>query len=367
MRFDAVVVGAGVVGIAIARALARSAYTVVVLEKENAVGTSTSSRNSEVIHAGLYYPTGSLKARLCVEGRRALYQFCTSHSVPYKKCGKLIVASNAAELEAISYLVEKGKRNGVEGLEELSQAQLRASEPELAGCGALLSTETGIFDSHAYIQALEMDAADHGAVFALRTPLCASTLDKGNFRVFAGGAEPVEISTRYLINCAGLHATNVALTVEGANVEGIAKTRYAKGSYFALTGKVPFKHLIYPAPSAHGLGVHLTFDLGGRARFGPDVEWVDEIDYSVKPDAEEAFRSAISAYWPNIRDKRLTPDYSGIRPKLVGPNDPPADFFIDLQPFGDSRLVNLLGIESPGLTSSIAIANYVLSLLVDRI
>jgi L-2-hydroxyglutarate oxidase LhgO len=361
--FDAIVVGAGVVGLSVARALARSGRSVAVLEAESAIGTGASSRNSEVIHAGLYYPTGSLKARLCVEGRRRLYDFCAERGVAHRKCGKLVVASDESELAAIETLARRGDDNGVEGLKLLSQSEARTLEPELRTAGALLSQETGILDSHGLMLALQGDAVDGGAAFAFRTPFLRARVENSAVRVFAGGAEPAEATARLIVNCAGLGASAVARAVEGADAASIPETRYAKGNYFSLGGRAPFAHLIYPAPQVHGLGVHLTFDLAGEARFGPDVEWVDAIDYGVDPARSDGFSAAVHRYWPGLPNRALTPAYSGIRPKLGGPKDPAADFRIEAQTFGEAILVNLFGIESPGLTSSLAIADCVLSLL----
>jgi L-2-hydroxyglutarate oxidase LhgO len=362
--FDAIVVGAGVVGLAVARALARSGRSVAVLEAEGAIGTGASSRNSEVIHAGLYYPTGSLKARLCVEGRRRLYDFCAERGVAHRKCGKLMVASDESELAAIETLARRGEDNGVEGLKLLSQSEARRLEPELRTAGALLSQETGILDSHGLMLALQGDAVDGGAAFAFHTPFLRAHVENCALRIFAGGAEPTEATARLMVNCAGLHASAVARAVKGADVASVPETRNAKGNYFSLGGRAPFVHLIYPAPQVHGLGVHLTFDLAGEARFGPDVEWVDAIDYGVDPARSEGFAAAVHRYWPGLANRALTPAYSGVRPKLGGPNDPAADFRIEAQTFGEAILVNLFGIESPGLTSSLAIADYVLSLVV---
>jgi L-2-hydroxyglutarate oxidase LhgO len=361
LDFDVVVVGAGVVGLAVARALALSGRSIVALEGDAAFGTGASSRNSEVIHAGLYYPKGSWKARLCVEGRRRLYEYCDAHGVPYRKCGKLIVACETSELADIEALQRRGADNGVEGLRLLAAAETRAWEPELRTVGALYSPETGILDSHAYMLALYGDAAEAGASFAFRAPFLRARVEDGALRVSVGGAEPTDVTARALINCAGLDASRVARAVEGVDASAIPDTRYAKGNYFALGGRAPFERLIYPAPQAHGLGVHLTFDLAGQARFGPDVEWIDRVDFSVDPGRNAGFAEAIRRYWPGLPDRALAPAYCGIRAKLGGPRDPAADFRIDVRQAEGATIVDLLGIESPGLTSSLAIADHVLS------
>lgn len=360
--FDAIVIGAGVVGLAVARALALAGRSVATLEAEAIIGSGTSSRNSEVIHGGLYYPAGSAKAKLCVEGRRSLYEFCAAHGVPHRKCGKLIVACDDSELSAIAAIAEKGRVNGVEGLRFLSAEEARAMEPALQCVGALLSPETGIVDSHAFMLALQGEAEDHGAVFAFRAPFLGAEAGQGVVRVRAGGDVPAEITARALINCAGLAASEVALAIEGLDAALVPRTRYAKGNYFALNGRAPFRRLIYPAPQAHGLGVHLTLDMAGQARFGPDVEWIDAIDYDVDPRRCEGFYEAIRRYWPQLPDDALAPAYAGIRPKLGGPEDAAADFRIDAARIDNALLINLYGIESPGLTASLAIAAQVAAL-----
>ena len=295
-------------------------------------------------------------------GPSAPFDFCAERGIPYSKCGKLVVACDESELPAIEALSRRGKDNGVEGLKVISQAEARALEPELRAVGALFSPETGILDSHALMLALRGDAADSSAVFVFRTPFLRARLEGHAVRISAGGREPTAATARVMVNCAGLNASAVARAVEGRRRERSGHG-YAKGNYFALGGRAPFERLIYPAPQVHGLGVHLTFDLAGQARFGPDVEWVDAIDYGVNPARSEGFVAAIRRYWPGLPNRALTPAYSGIRPKLGGPNDPAADFRIEAQTFGDAMLVNLFGIESPGLTSSLAIAGHVLSLV----
>ena len=353
---DAVVVGAGVIGLAIAAELARSGRSVIVLETEGGIGTGTSSRNSEVIHAGLYYPTGSLKARLCVEGRRRLYDFCAERGVPHHKLGKLIVACDEAESVAFDALLARGLANGVEGLGRLSAAQVKSLEPEIICVGALLSAETGILDAHAYMLALLGEANDYGALVAFRTPFVGAHGEGPHLVVETGGAEPWRLRTHVLVNAAGLAASDVARLIEGLDLDKIPTTRLAKGNYFSLIGRTPFRRLIYPAPQTHGLGVHLTLDMAGRARFGPDVEWIEGINYDVDERRGVGFYNAIRRYWPALPSDALAPAYSGIRPKIGGPDDPAADFRIDVLRVGDASVVNLYGIESPGLTSSLALA-----------
>ncbi|MCX8999275.1 NAD(P)/FAD-dependent oxidoreductase [Rhizobiaceae bacterium BDR2-2] len=361
---DAVVIGAGVVGLATARELAARGFSTVILEAAGAIGTGTSSRNSEVIHAGLYYPKDSLKARLCVEGRHRLYSFCESHGVPHRRCGKLIVATIPEEIAALEGLLAKGKANGCDDLRLLDREEALSLEPSLSCLAALHSPSTGIIDSHTFMLALLGDAENEGASVAFNTPFEGAACRNGEFVVTAGGAEPMELSTSVLVNAAGLHASTTARRIDGLDAAHIPPTRYAKGSYFLLSGKAPFSHLVYPAPHAHGLGVHLTLDLAGQARFGPDVEWVDDIAYEVDPRRGEGFDAAIRRYWPGLPDAALFPGYSGIRPKICGPDDPAADFRIDGREIhGLAGLVNLFGIESPGLTSALAIAR----LAVDRV
>ncbi|WP_137129274.1 NAD(P)/FAD-dependent oxidoreductase [Rhizobium sp. FY34] len=357
---DAIIVGAGVIGLACARELAGRQLSVLVLETDSAIGTGTSSRNSEVIHSGLYYPPGSLKARLCVEGRQKLYEFCASHGVQYRQCGKLIVATQDSELLLLHDLLRKGVANGVPDLAMLSQEEAQELEPSLSCIAGLLSPSTGIIDSHGYMLALQGDAENAGATIALKAPFVGARREGSGFVVSAGGSEPLDLSCDILVNTAGLHASVVAGAIEGQASHTIPQTRYAKGSYFMLPGRAPFRHLIYPAPHAHGLGVHLTMDLSGQVRFGPDVEWVDAIDYTVDLSRVAGFDEAIRRYWPDMPQQALIPGYSGMRPKICGPSDPAADFRIDGPEFhGTPGLVNLFGIESPGLTASLAIAREV--------
>jgi L-2-hydroxyglutarate oxidase LhgO len=361
---DAIVIGAGVVGIATASALARSGRSVIVIEAAEGIGTVTSSRNSEVIHAGIYYPEGSLKAKLCVEGRHALYRWCDAHRVPYRRSGKLIVATDQGELAAIAALEKKGLANGVDDLTMITAEAAMGLEPALSCVGALMSPSTGILDSHSFMLSLQGDAEDNGTAFAFHTPFLHADVSGNAFHVETGGADPMRLSTSVLVNCAGLHSSVAAKAMTGLETAHIPETLYAKGNYFSLRGRAPFSHLIYPAPHTHGLGVHLTLDLGGQARFGPDVEWVETLDYEVDPKRSEGFDDAIRRYWPGLPDGALVPAYSGIRPKISGPHDPAPDFRIDgPETHGIQGLVNLFGIESPGLTSSLAIAKAVLEKL----
>ena len=355
---DAVVIGAGVIGLAVARALSMRGLDVVILESEGAIGTQTSSHNSEVIHAGIYYPEGSLKARLCVEGRRRLYDYCESHKVPFRRCGKLIVAVEQTELSRLAQLLEAGRRNGVEGLAEMSSAEVARLEPDVRSCAALHSPVTGIVDSHAYMLALLGEAEDHGARIAFYTPFERAVCEGDGFTVRAGGAEPMNLRTRVLVNAAGLFVTDVARNIEGLPDEHVRQTYWAKGNYFALSRRAPFRQLIYPLPEPGGLGVHLTLDMGGQARFGPDVAWKQSVDYDVDTTRHDAFSAAIRRYWPGLDPSDLHPAYAGVRPKLSAEGEPAADFAIDGPAVhGVPGLVNLFGIESPGLTASLAIAN----------
>ena len=358
--FDCIIVGAGVIGLAIARELSLSGQSVIILEKEGAVGTETSSRNSEVIHSGLYYPAGSLKALYCVEGNRLLYSYCYSKNIPYKKCGKLIVAADQSEIAGLRSLLLKGKNNGCDDLLLLDGEGVGVLEPKLNCVAALLSPSTGIIDSANYMLNLLGDAEASGANIAFCSPFIRAKISDGLFIVDVGGKEPAQISSHKFINASGLHASIVASGIDGLDSKFIPQTNYAKGNYFNLQRAAPFRHLIYPAPQIHGLGVHLTLDLGGQARFGPDVEWVTSIEYTVDARRSDSFYAAIRRYWPDLPSNSLMPAYSGIRPKICGPNDPAPDFRLDGPDFhGIDGLVNLFGIESPGLTSSLAIAKAV--------
>jgi L-2-hydroxyglutarate oxidase LhgO len=358
---ECVVVGAGVVGLAVARALALAGREVVILEAENAIGTHTSSRNSEVIHAGIYYPRGSLKARSCVEGRKRLYEYCESHGLPYRRCGKLIVATREDQVPELKGLQKKAHENGVADVVEISAAAAMRMEPALKCVAALHSPSTGIVDSHALMLAYLGDAQAAGAMLALKSPLKRVFIGNGFFRIHA---EEIQIRSKFLVNSAGARAPSVARLMEGFPPEKIPPELYAKGNYYALAGRPPFSRLVYPVPEPGGLGVHVTLDLAGQARFGPDVEWVDRIDYQVDPRRAERFYAAIRRYWPGLPDGALAPGYAGIRPKISGPGEPAADFVIQ-GPAGHGipGLVNLFGIESPGLTASLALADDVVKLL----
>jgi L-2-hydroxyglutarate oxidase LhgO len=358
---DAVVIGAGVIGLAIARALALRGREVIILEAEDHFGTVTSSRNSEVIHAGIYYPRGSLKARTCVTGRSLLYDFCEQYGVPYRRCGKLIVATSEAQLSELEKINAAAAGNGVE-LEFLSRARTLELEPQLSCEGALYSPVTGIIDSHSYMLTLLGQAEDRGATLVTGSRVTQLHLEPGGVLIGINGEKPA-LHAHTLINSAGIFAPDVARLIQGFPAEHIPKRYFAKGNYFALAGHSPFEHLVYPIPEPGGLGVHLTLDMAGRARFGPDVQWVEEYEYSVEPRRAEKFYAAIRTYWPDLPDGALQPAYAGIRPKISGPSEPAPDFRIDgPRIHGVPGVVNLFGIESPGLTASLALAELVANL-----
>lgn len=362
---DTVVVGAGVVGLAIARALALAGREVIVLEAADSIGTETSSRNSEVIHAGIYYPPGSLKAKFCVEGRDKLYRFAAEHGVPHRRCGKLIVATDESQRPGMAKLKEIAAKNGAGDLAWLSAEEAKAMEPALACIGALHSPMTGIVDSHAFMLALQGDAEDRGAMLAFMSPVTGGHVGHNSIEIEVGGADPMRLRCRTLVNSAGLHAQRLSHALDGLNPETVPPAYLAKGNYYVLTGvKPPFSRLIYPAPEQAGLGIHVTLDLAGQMRFGPDVEWVNEIAYDVDPKRAEVFYAAIRSYWPGLPDGALAPGYSGMRPKLQKPGEPAKDFLIQgPRETGIPGLINLYGIESPGLTSALAIADHVAGLL----
>jgi len=358
---DCVVVGAGAVGLAVARALALAGREVIILEAAEGIGTGTSSRNSEVIHAGIYYPANSLMARFCVAGRRALYAYCAAKGVAHINCGKLIVATNAREDAMLGDIQQRAEANGVEGMRVLSAAEAVALEPNLVCTSALLSPSTGIIDSHGYMVALLGDAENAGAVPVFFSPVLAGRVAGRGIELDVGGDDPVTVRCRLLVNSAGLHAPELASRIQGMPTDRVPPAYYAKGNYFTLSGRSPFSRLIYPVPVPGGLGVHLTIDLGGQARFGPDVEWIEQIDYTVDPSRSESFYAAVRKYWPDLKDGALQPGYAGIRPKTVPKGAAGQDFVVQgPQTHGVAGLINLFGIESPGLTASLAIADHVL-------
>ena len=365
---ECVVVGAGVVGLAVARALAQGGREVLLLEAADAIGTETSSRNSEVIHAGIYYPAGSWMARLCVEGRASLYAYCRARGVPFRNCGKLIVATTAQEAARLPAIAMRAARNGVADLREVSAAEAMAMEPALACTGALVSPSTGIVDTHAYMLSLLGEAEAAGAMLALLSPVEGGRVTPdGRFVLHVGGREPTTLACRLLVNAAGLHAPALARGLDGMPEAAVPTAYYAKGNYFALSGRAPFSRLIYPVPVPGGLGIHLTLDLDGNARFGPDVEWIGTRDYDVDPGRAGQFAAAIERYWPGLEAHRLHPAYAGIRPKIVPPEVASQDFCIqDAAVHGLPGLINLFGIESPGLTASLALADEVRRRLGDR-
>ena len=367
LKIDVIVIGAGVIGLACARELAQRGRDVVLLERGTRIAEHTSARNSEVIHAGLYYPTGSNKARLCVSGRRQLYTYLADRKIDHHKCGKLIVASGASQDATLNALHRKALDNQVEGIQALTGDQARAIEPALAGTitSALHSSETGIFDSHAYYLSLLADFEAAGGVVAFDSTVASGTAEADGITLLIEASETHQVAANTVINAAGLGAVNLARAIRGPHVAALPTPHFAKGHYFSVSGTSPFRHLIYPLPNTAGLGTHLTLDLSGRARLGPDVAWLDEagdrdFDYSVSETLAPAFHKTAQAFWPDLRLDQLTPDYSGIRPKLVDATQPAADFMI--QSAAGGKLINLLGIESPGLTASLAIAKRVAQL-----
>ena len=367
-QVDCVVVGAGVVGLAVAREMALQGRETILLEREDAFGTVSSARNSEVIHAGIYYPKDSLKAKLCVEGNRLLYEYCRSHQVSTHAYGKLIVASDASQLDALQAILYKAQNNAVPNIKMISGAQAKALEPELHCEAAILSGSTGVVDSHGFMLSLLGGFEDAGGMIAYKSPLLSAkpigSHAEGGFELTIGGSDGMSIQTKLLINCAGLSAPALAQKIEGLAKDHIPKAYFAKGNYFSLSGKSPFSHLIYPIPEPGGLGVHLTLDMGGQAKFGPDVEWLEieeegQISYTVDPKRGEGFYAAVRQYWPGLKDGALHADYSGVRAKIVAPNAPAGDFCFDgPEQHQLQGLFNLYGFESPGLTSSLSIAQY---------
>jgi L-2-hydroxyglutarate oxidase LhgO len=372
-QVDCVVVGAGVVGLAVAREMALQGHETILLERESAFGTVSSARNSEVIHAGIYYPKDSLKAKLCVEGNRLLYEYCRTHHVATQPYGKLIVAADETQMDDLQALLYKAQSNSVPRIKMISGAEACALEPNLQCVAAILSSSTGIVDSHGYMLSLLGGFEDAGGMIAYQSPLisarCIGSNAEGGYKLNIGGSDAMQIQTKILINCAGISAPAIAQKIDGLKQERIPKAYFAKGNYFSLSGKSPFSRLIYPIPEPGGLGVHLTLDMGGQAKFGPDVEWLDidieeRIDYTVNPKRAEGFYAAIRRYWPGLQDGSLQPDYSGVRAKIVPPNAPAADFVFDGHSnHGLHGLHNLYGFESPGLTASLAIAKHLQGLI----
>jgi L-2-hydroxyglutarate oxidase LhgO len=359
-RVECVVIGAGVVGLAVARQLARAGREVIVLEAADMVGTETSSRNSEVIHAGIYYPTGSLKAQSCVAGKELLYAYCAEHGVPHQRCGKLIVATSEEQVPTLEQIKAKAAANGVTDLAWLGPEEVQELEPAVSCVRALLSPSTGIIDSHALMLAFQGDAEDAGAMLAFHAPLRRGRATTSGIELEVGGEAAMSLIADVVINSAGLHAPAVASRIEGLDARHVPTPYYAKGNYYTLAGARPFKRLVYPVPEPGGLGIHVTVDLGGQVRFGPDVEWIDGIEYEVDPKRGDVFYDAVRRYYPALKDGAIEPGYAGIRPK-IGPKGAPAADFIVQGPatHGVPGLVNLLAIESPGLTASLALATEV--------
>ena len=365
-RVGCVVIGAGVVGLACARALAIAGHDVIVLERADIIGTETSSRNSEVIHAGIYYAKDSNKARLCLKGRNMMYDFCESHGVNHKRCGKLIVATDAAQLEQLESIRRQAEINHVNDLTYVSADEVREMEPNVTCTGALLSPSTGLVDSHGLMLAYQGDAEEHGAMFAFNAPVESGKVTKDGIILRVGGDSPMEIICDHLVNATGLYAQPISRSITGIPADTIPGQFFARGVYFTLGGgKPPFTRLIYPMPDPlGGLGVHVTIDLGGQVKFGPDVEWIDSVDYTVDPNRGEKFYESIRKYWPSLPDGALQPGYAGVRPKIHPKGSHATDFMIQGQDkHGVKGLVNLYGIESPGLTSSLAIAEDVAQML----
>jgi L-2-hydroxyglutarate oxidase LhgO len=359
---DVIVIGAGVVGLAVARALAMAGREVLVVEKANAIGTATSSRNSEVIHAGIYYEPGSLKAKLCVEGKKLLYQFCADSGVAARAVGKLIVAQTPGQIATLEALQANALKNGVTDLQWLTEQDALRLEPALRCVAALLSPSTGIVDSHNFMLALQASAEEHGAAFVLQTAFVSGVAGGNGIAVQLRGADHLttQVVVRSVINCAGHGAHAVAAAISGFDLRHLPQRYLAKGSYCNVSGKSPFSHLVYPIPVPGALGVHVTLDMQGRARLGPNIEWVDDEDYAVSDSIIPEFRRACEGFWPGVQDRELATSYAGIRPKICSPDQSSADFLIQSSSeHGVEGLINLFGIESPGLTSAIAIANHV--------
>lgn len=363
-RVECAVIGAGVIGLAVARRLARAGIEVVVLERAEAIGTETSSRNSEIVHAGIYYPTGSLKARSCVAGRHALYDYCAAHGIEHRRTGKIIVATDDGQVDELAALKARAAANGVGDLPWLTPLEVAEMEPAVRCVAALLSPSTGIVDSHALMLSFQGEAEALGAMIAFHAPVAGARVEDDGIVVDVGGASPMALKADRLVNAAGIWAPAIARTIDGLDPATIPRDYLCKGNYYTLTGKSPFTRPVYPVPEKAGLGVHVTVDLAGQARFGPDVEWIDAIDYDVDPGRADAFYEAVRRYWPGLPDGAIQAGYAGIRPKLQAPGEPAADFIVQ----GPAAhridgLVNLYGIESPGLTASLSLADLVAEIL----
>ncbi len=356
-RIDCVVIGAGVVGLACARALARAGRDVLVLERHGQIGTETSSRNSEVIHAGIYYDTGSLKAHLCVRGKTLLYQYCEAYGVEFRRCGKLIVATDETQFETLRGYQARAIANGVGELRWVSAAEVAELEPAVSCVGAVMSETTGIIDSHAYMESLVGDLEAHGGMIAFHTDVLSGRAERRRIRL---QTQQFELDAAFVVNCAGLAAPDLARRIAQHPPALLPNAHYAKGQYYTLSGRSPFQRLVYPVAEPGGLGVHVTLDLAGQARFGPDVVWIDGIDYTFDERNRSRFITAIRRYYPSLDEKRLQAGYTGIRPKISAASEPAADFrLLDMKNHGIPGLIHLLGIESPGLTASLALADAV--------
>jgi len=360
-KVDVIIVGAGVIGLAVAARLSQQFKSVLVIDKNASFGEETSSRNSEVIHAGIYYPQNSLKATLCVQGKTMLYQYCHDRHIPVNKIGKLLVAHGKKEEDFLKQTLICARKNSVNDLTWLSQSALKELEPELLATAALLSPSTGIIDSHAYMQSLLAQAEKHNALFVAQTKMQSALPTDDGFDVSLNSqGELISIRCKYLINCAGLHSETVAHTIKGLNKSHIPKLHWCRGHYFSYQGESPFKQLIYPIPRDNGLGIHASLDMGGQLKFGPDTQYIDKINYDFPSKLKEKFIKQVSQYFPNIDASKLQPAYAGIRPKLQGENDTFKDFVIQTSEVHHLKgLINLFGIDSPGLTSSLAIADYI--------
>ena len=363
-RVECAVIGAGVIGLAVARRLARAGIEVVILERAEAIGTETSSRNSEIVHAGIYYPKDSLKALTCVAGKRALYDYCAARGIEHRRCGKIIVATDDSQVGELAAIEARAAANGVGDLSWLTPSEVARMEPAVHCVAALHSPSTGIVDSHALMLSFQGEAEERGAMIAYHAPVAGCRVEDDGILVDVGGATPMTLKAERLVNAAGIWAPAVARTIDGLDPASVPRDYLCKGNYYTLAGKSPFTRPVYPVPEKAGLGVHVTVDLAGQARFGPDVEWIDTIDYDVDPARADAFYAAIRRYWPGLPDGAIQAGYAGIRPKLQAPGEPAADFVVQgPSAHGIDGLVNLYGIESPGLTAALALADLVAEIL----